>query len=118
MALVKIKSQTMITGMKLMHNAGIKACKIAEVHNISSATYQNVRKSGWNLGEYKKLVNGQMRSWKVKRDSATTVKPKEVSNDELNVAFTQYYDVLQGLTDNIVKLTNTINKLFPNNNNN
>ena len=116
MAIVKIKTQEMITGMKLMHNAGIPAVKIAEVHNISSATYQNVRKSGWNLEKYKEdgklRAEVQMKSWKVKQDEiaqdVTYSKIPQVGENELDVAYRKYYHILTTLSTSITKLIDVL----------
>lgn len=117
----------MIDAMKLMHTAGIPAVKIAEVHNISSATYQNVKKSGWNLDSYKELVNGQMKSWKVRRnETAKTVENNQPKREsELDVAYRKYYNVLTQLSSSIAELiivlrehTERFDRVFPKSYNN
>ena len=76
---IKIKNQTTINHIKLMHDGGMKAKEIAAIYNISTATYSNIKRTGWDYVAYKKLVTKQMKSWKLKSQKAQLVKDRATS---------------------------------------
>ena len=115
MAKIKIKNQTTIDQMKLMHDGGIKPKDIANVFNIHISTYQNVKRAGWEFVNYRNMVNNQMKTWTLKnkkaeliednKDRATSTPP--TSNGDLQNTIV----VINKLTKQIVELTNTIDNL-------
>lgn len=115
MAKIKIKNQTTIDQMKLMHDGGIKPKDIANVFNIHISTYQNVKRAGWEFVNYRNMVNNQMKTWTLKnkkaeliednKDRATSTPP--TSNGDLQNTIV----VINKLTKQIVELTNTIDTL-------
>ena len=79
MARIKIKNQTTIDQMKLMHDGGIKPKDIANVFNIHVSTYQNIKRAGWEFVAYRNMVNNQMKSWILKNQKAQLVKDRTTS---------------------------------------
>lgn len=58
-----------INGIRQMFNAGTKQKYIAKAFNVSVATIQNVRKTGFNYNNYNNLVNRQLNKWKLNKSN-------------------------------------------------
>ena len=58
-----------INGIKQMFNAGTKQKYIAKAYNVSVATIQNVRKTGFDYNNYNNLVNRQLNKWKLNKSN-------------------------------------------------
>jgi len=64
-------SNVIVETVKNMVNAGTKDYIIAEAFDVSIATIQNIKRTGYDYGKYRKLVNKQMINWKMMRDGKT-----------------------------------------------
>jgi len=58
-----------INGIRQMFNAGTKQKYIAKAFNVSVATIQNVRKTGFDYNNYNNLVNRQLNKWKLNKSN-------------------------------------------------
>ena len=56
-----------INGVKQMIEAGAKQKYIAKAFNVSVATIQNVKKTGFNYNSYNNLVSRQLNRWKLNK---------------------------------------------------
>ena len=112
--------------MKSMYRAGAKANYIANAFGVSSATYQNVKKTGWNYNAYRTLVTNQIEYWmdklekKNKKENVKTSKipvPFNKPTTSNNGAVYEMMDVMNKrimeVQYNITSLTNRINEIFP-----
>ncbi len=115
-----------IKSMKSMYRAGAKANYIANAFGVSSATYQNVKKTGWNYNAYRTLVTNQIEYWmdklekKNKKENVKTSKipvPFNKPTTSNNGAVYEMMDVMNKrimeVQYNITSLTNRINEIFP-----
>ncbi len=68
-----------INGIKQMFNAGTKQKYIAKAYNVSVATIQNVKKTGFDYDSYNNLVNKQLNRWKLNKSNNTV---KATKNNE------------------------------------
>jgi len=66
-----------INGIKQMFNAGTKQKYIAKAYNVSLATIQNVKKTGFDYDSYNNLVNKQLNRWKLNRSNNTVFVSKD-----------------------------------------
>ena len=60
-----------INGIERMFKAGTKQKYIAKAYNISVATVQNVKKTGFNYENYNNLVDKQLNKWKLNKTDNT-----------------------------------------------
>ena len=66
-----------INGIERMFKAGTKQKYIALAYNISVATVQNVKKTGFNYDNYNNLVNSQLSKWKLNKSNNTVKATKD-----------------------------------------
>ena len=66
-----------INGIEQMFKAGTKQKYIALAYNISVATVQNVKKTGFNYDNYNNLVNSQLSKWKLNKSNNTVKATKD-----------------------------------------
>ena len=66
-----------IKGIERMFKAGTKQKYIALAYNISVATVQNVKKTGFNYDNYNNLVNSQLSKWKLNKSNNTVKATKD-----------------------------------------
>ena len=66
-----------INGIERMFKAGTKQKYIALAYNISVATVQNVKKTGFNYDNYNNLVNSQLSKWKLNKSNNTIKATKD-----------------------------------------
>ena len=112
-----------INGIRQMFNAGTKQKYIAKAFNVSVATIQNVRKTGFDYNNYNNLVNKQLNKWKLNK-SNNTVKATKDSKAFVDVqSITQDTKVdfmierIARLETNLNWLVSRIMRLFPEDNN-
>ena len=114
-----------INGIERMFNAGTKQKYIAKAYNISVATVQNVKKTGFNYENYNNLVDKQLNKWKLnKTDNTLKATKNNVTLTEAEVNYiTQDTKVdfmierIARLETNLNWLVNRIMRLFPEDNN-
>ena len=114
-----------INGIRQMSNAGTKQKYIAKAYNISVATVQNVKKTGFNYENYNNLVDKQLNKWKLnKTDNTLKATKNNVTLTEAEVNYiTQDTKVdfmierIARLETNLNWLVNRIMRLFPEDNN-
>ena len=110
-----------INGIERMFKAGTKQKYIALAYNISVATVQNVKKTGFNYDNYNNLVNSQLSKWKLNKSNNTVKATKNnVTLTEAEVNYiTQDTKVdfmierIARLETNLNWLVNRIMRLFP-----
>ena len=66
-----------INGIRQMFNAGTKQKYIAKAYNVSVATIQNVKKTGFDYDSYNNLVNKQLNKWKLNKSNNTVKATKD-----------------------------------------
>ena len=116
---------TVINGIERMFKAGTKQKYIAKAYNISVATVQNVKKTGFNYENYNNLVDKQLNKWKLnKTDNTLKATKNNVTLTEAEVNYiTQDTKVdfmierIARLETNLNWLVNRIMRLFPEDNN-
>ena len=96
-------SSVIVSTVKNMVDAGTKDYIIAEAFDVSIATIQNIKRTGYDYGRYRKLVNKQMVEWKMIRDG----KP---NNETTLVA---KVDNLDRLEEKVDLLISRFAKVFP-----
>ena len=108
-----------INGIKQMFNAGTKQKYIAKAYNVSLATIQNVRKTGFNYNNYNNLVNRQLNKWKLNK-SNNTIKAIKDNKTSINIeAITQdaktdfILEKMAKLESNTNWLVDRIMRIFP-----
>ena len=114
-----------INGIERMFKAGTKQKYIAKAYNISVATVQNVKKTGFNYENYNNLVDKQLNKWKLnKTDNTLKATKNNVTLTEAEVNYiTQDTKVdfmierIARLETNLNWLVNRIMRLFPEDNN-
>ena len=110
-----------INGIEQMFKAGTKQKYIAKAYNISVATVQNVKKTGFNYENYNNLVDKQLNKWKLnKTDNTLKATKNNVTLTEAEVNYiTQDTKVdfmierIARLETNLNWLVNRIMRLFP-----
>ena len=125
-------TEPIIEAMKKMHEAGAKSKYIARAFDVSTSTYQNVKKTGWNYTAYRGLISSQFKGWKDKSGmepiTTTTTKtrgrPRKVTTDMTmqtsnlsNGPLTRYNNIVVMLTELDSKVNDLIkrfNVIFPN----
>ena len=96
-------SSVIVSTVKNMVDAGTKDYIIAEAFGVSIATIQNIKRTGYNYGKYRKLVSKQMVNWKMMRDGK--------SNDKTTlVAKVDNFDRLEEKVDLLIS---RFAKVFP-----
>ena len=98
-------NNVVVSTVKNMVDAGTKDYVIADAFGMSVATVQNIKRTGYNYGKYRKLINNQMESWKKIRD--------DKSNGKTNNSVFVYgadFDRLEGKID---LLLSKFNSVFP-----
>tara|TARA_R100000750_G_C2275175_1_gene69035 strand:+ start:164 stop:535 length:372 start_codon:yes stop_codon:yes gene_type:complete len=96
-------SSVIVSTVKNMVNAGTKDYIIAEAFDVSIATIQNIKRTGYDYGKYRKLINKQMVEWKILRDG----KP---NNETTLVAKVDNFDRLEEKVDLLIS---RFAKVFP-----
>ena len=96
-------SNVIVETVKNMVNAGTKDYIIAEAFDVSIATIQNIKRTGYDYGKYRKLVNKQMINWKMIRDG-------KINNGTTLVAKS---DNLDRLEEKVDLLISRFAKVFP-----
>ena len=96
-------SNVIVETVKNMVNAGTKDYIIAEAFGVSIATIQNIKRTGYDYGKYRKLVNKQMINWKMIRDG-------KINNGTTLVAKS---DNLDRLEEKVDLLISRFAKVFP-----
>ena len=96
-------SSVIVSTVKNMVDAGTKDYIIAEAFGVSIATIQNIKRTGYDYGKYRKLVSKQMVNWKMMRDGK--------SNDKTTlVAKVDNFDRLEEKVDLLIS---RFAKVFP-----
>tara|TARA_Y100000034_G_C6869569_1_gene396762 strand:- start:626 stop:997 length:372 start_codon:yes stop_codon:yes gene_type:complete len=96
-------SNVIVETVKNMVEAGTKDYIIADAFGVSIATIQNIKRTGYNYGKYRKLVSKQMVNWKMMRDGK--------SNDKTTlVAKVDNFDRLEEKVDLLIS---RFAKVFP-----
>ena len=108
-----------INGIRQMFNAGTKQKYIAKAYNVSVATIQNVKKTGFDYNNYNNLVNKQLNKWKLNK-SNNTVKATKNSKTFVDVqSITQdvktdfILEKIAKLESNTNWLVDRIMRIFP-----
>ena len=96
-------SNVIVETVKNMVEAGTKDYIIAEAFDVSIATIQNIKRTGYNYGKYRKLVSKQMVNWKMMRDGK--------SNDKTTLV--AKVDNLNRLEEKVDLLISRFAKVFP-----
>ena len=108
-----------INGVKQMIEAGAKQKYIAKAFNVSVATIQNVKKTGFNYNSYNNLVSRQLNRWKLNK-SNNTIKATKDNRASINIeAITQdaktdfILEKMAKLESNTNWLVDRIMRIFP-----
>tara|TARA_R100000789_G_scaffold755_1_gene2777 strand:- start:504 stop:875 length:372 start_codon:yes stop_codon:yes gene_type:complete len=96
-------SSVIVSTVKNMVNAGTKDYIIAEAFDVSIATIQNIKRTGYDYGKYRKLINKQMVEWKILRDG-------KQNNETTLVAKVDNFDRLEEKVDLLIS---RFAKVFP-----
>ena len=96
-------SNVIVETVKNMVDSGTKDYIIAEAFDVSIATIQNIKRTGYDYGKYRKLVNKQMINWKMIRDG-------KINNGTTLVAKS---DNLDRLEEKVDLLISRFAKVFP-----
>ena len=101
--------------VKNMVDAGTKDYIIAEAFGVSIATVQNIKRSDYDYGKYRKMVTNQMVNWKRIRDGKTNT--TEVSSNGLTFAAAEWFRIkvadFDRLEEKVDLLLGKLNKIFP-----
>ena len=108
-----------INGVKQMIEAGAKQKYIAKAFNVSIATIQNVKKTGFNYNSYNNLVSRQLNRWKLNK-SNNIIKATKDNKTSINIeAITQdaktdfILEKMAKLESNTNWLVDRIMRIFP-----
>ena len=108
-----------INGIRQMFNAGTKQKYIAKAFNVSVATIQNVRKTGFNYNNYNNLVNRQLNKWKLNKSNNIVKATKDskafvdVQSITQNVKTDFILEKIAKLESNTNWLVDRIMRIFP-----
>ena len=113
-----------INGIERMFKAGTKQKYIAKAYNISVATVQNVKKTGFNYENYNNLVDKQLNKWKLnKTDNTLKATKNNVTLTEAEVNYITQDTKVDFMIERIARLETNLNwlvsrimRLFPEDN--
>tara|TARA_R100000750_G_C2258415_1_gene62862 strand:- start:66 stop:410 length:345 start_codon:yes stop_codon:yes gene_type:complete len=100
--------RVIVNTVKNMVTAGTKDAIIASAFDISVATVQNIKRTDYNYGKYRKLVNNQMMAWKETRNAKTN------NFDRATNVVVPIVADLTRLEEKIDLLLSKFNSVFPN----